>query len=1034
MAGRTRSVKSRIVVLLVLPVTALVALWAFAAAQSLQDSLRQTRARTFTEKVLRPTDQMIAALQDERRMSLSFLGDDATIGRAGFDAQRAETDRTRDLFRRSAADGDIAGATRPATRERMARLASALGGLDELRRSVDGRALDRAQALGRYTEYIELAAEIYDEVHSLDPELVRANRILRTLERARENLSREDALVTGALAAGRLGDQEHLQLVQFAGAHRFLYDDASRGLPPAERAAYERIVSGPEFTRFKDLEDRLMRGGATDRRPAVDIGAWHTSTESADAQLAGFSNAIRSATTARARDEASSVLLRLGLMGGLGLVAVVVAIVVAVRAGRRLIVESRDMAAAVSEFAHHRLPEISERARRGEPVPQEAPRAAGAFRVTEIAQIDRAFGEARREVVRAAEGEAAAHKRLNEVFVTLARRNQSLLQRLLRMLEAMQRGTEDPDELERLFELDSLATRMRRHAEGLVILSGRPSGRSWRNPVRLVDVARAAAAEVEDYARVEVVPMGRTALSGPAVADTIHLMAELIENAATFSPPSTPIRVTGQQVAHGFALEVEDRGLGIDPETMEELNRLLATDPELDLDDSARLGLFVVARLAARHGIKVTLRGSPYGGVIAIALVPPDLVVEPGEIDPAAGRRKPAPIAAGPSGAVPALAAPVPTEPGSEVPGRPSEATGPIASIGPTGFAGPTGPGTAPWGDAPGRSVSGEYTSPSTPAAPAPPGGTSEAANAGPGEYGTSGGSGEYAGTGGSGEHGTSGGSGGYASFGGTGEYATPGGTGERASSGGWGDYASSGGSGEYAGSGGSGEYTTSGRSGEYGGSGGPGEGASSGGWGEYAAPGGPGEQAGSGGSGEYGTSGGSGEGAGSGGWGDYAAPGGSGEYAAPGRSGEYGGRGGYASSYGPGEGAAAGGSGEYAASGGSGEGSASGGAGEYSSSSRGGEGSGRGAGGVEHPPTLTTGELPLPRRRRQASLAPQLRRAAPPEPPAAEDDDEPAVRSPEAARDLMATMQRGWRRGRDEAEPGGGGERGPEHPGGGGE
>ncbi|MFB4317838.1 nitrate- and nitrite sensing domain-containing protein [Actinomadura sp. 21ATH] len=881
MAGRTRSVKSRIVILLVLPVTALVALWAFAAAQSLQDSLRQTRARTFTEKVLRPTDQMIAALQDERRMSLSFLGDDATIGRAGFDAQRAETDRTRDLFRRSAADGDIAGATRPATRDRMARLASALTGLDELRRSVDGRALDRSQALGRYTEYIELAAEIYDEVHSLDPELVRANRILRTLERARENLAREDALVTGALAAGRLEGQEHLQLVQLAGAHRFLYDDASRGLPPAERAAYERIVSGPEFTRFKDLEDRLMRGGATDQRPAVDIGAWHTSTESADAQLAGFSNEIRSGTTARARDEANSVLLRLGLMGGLGLVAVVVAIVVAVRAGRRLIVESRDMAATVSEFAHHRLPEISERARRGEPVPQEAPRASGAFRVTEIAQIDRAFGEARREVVRAAEGEAAAHKRLNEVFVTLARRNQSLLQRLLRMLEGMQRATEDPDELERLFELDSLATRMRRHAEGLVILSGRPSGRSWRNPVRLVDVARAAAAEVEDYARVEVVPMGRTALTGPAVADTIHLMAELIENAAAFSPPSTPIRVTGQQVAHGFALEVEDRGLGIDPETMAELNRLLATDPELDLDDSARLGLFVVARLAARHGIKVTLRGSPYGGVIAIALVPPELVVEPGEIDAAARRRAPAPIAAGPSGTVPALAAPVPTGPasGGEPAHRPSEATGPIATIGPTGFAGPTGPGTTPPADRPGAPLWGDAPAPQTD---------------GPG----------------------------------------------------------------------------------------PGEGASPAGTGGYALPSRPGE---------------------------YTSPGGTEGHASPGASGEYASSGGYASGGAEGHGAS-GETGEYASSGGSGE---------YASFS---------GGAGEHPPTLTTGELPLPRRRRQASIAPQLKRSPQEEEPAAE--DEPVARSPEAARDLMATMQRGWRRGRDEAAPDGG-EQGPEGPGG---
>ncbi|WP_165970367.1 nitrate- and nitrite sensing domain-containing protein [Actinomadura sp. 6K520] len=629
--------------LLVPPVTALVVLWGVAATTSLQDSLRQARAQTFTTKVLEPTDEVIAALQDERRMSLSALGDDATIGRAGFEAQREATDRAHAAFRASAEDEEIRGATRPVTRQRMTRLADSLGGLEPLRAEVDDRDLGRAEAMARYTEYIEMAAEIYDEVHSMDPEFVRQNRVLRTLENARENLSREDALVTGALAAGRLSEDERLQLVEFAGAHRFLYGDAARELQGSYRVRYEQIVSGPDFRRFEGLQNRLMQGGPAGGRPGVDVGAWHTATEAVDAQLAALSSEIRAENTRRAGDEANAVLLRLGLTGGLGLLAVIAAILIAIRAGRRLIVESRAMAAAVDEFAQHRLPLINERARRGEEPLEELPaggagddgrdggRDSGRFRVTEVDQIDRAFAQTRRAVVRAAENEARANRRLNEIFVTLARRNQSLLQRLLRMLETMQRDTEDPDELERLFELDALATRMRRHAEGLVILSGRPSGRTWADPVRMVDVARAAASEVEDYTRVEVVPMGRAALLGPAVADTIHLIAELIENAAVFSPPNTTVRVTGQEVAHGFVMEVEDRGLGIAPDMLAELNRLLATAPELDLDDSARLGLFVVARLSARHGIKVTLRPSPYGGITAIALIPRELVAQPPE-------------------------------------------------------------------------------------------------------------------------------------------------------------------------------------------------------------------------------------------------------------------------------------------------------------------------------------------------------------------------------------------------------------------
>ncbi|WP_160573698.1 sensor histidine kinase [Actinomadura physcomitrii] len=644
MTRRARSVRTRIVILLVPPIIALVALWGFAAGGTLGDALRQARSRTFTDKVVRPTDAMIDALQNERRMSLSYLGDDATIGRAGFDAQRAQTDRTRAAFRRSAADPAVRGAAAPETRRRMAELAASLGELDTVRSLVDRRLIDRAQALARYTGFIDLAAEIYSETRSSDDRIARDTRLLDTLERARENLSQEDALITGALAAHKLSGTEHRRLVELSGTRRFLYGESTGALPAADRDRYKAIVAGPEFTLFTRLEEQLIAAGATKGRPPVDVGAWHTSTESVNAELVGLSSGIRAATSQRAAQKADAVLLRLALTGGLGLLAVVAAIVIAVRMGRRLIRESRDLAGEVAAFTQDQIPAITERARRGEPVGDAEPATRPAFTVTEIGRIDAAFTEARRAVVRASAGEAAAHRRLNEVFVTLARRNQSLLQHLLGLLERMERDTEDPDALAGLFELDHLATRMRRHAEGLVILSGRPSGRSWRHPVRLMDVARAAASEVADFTRVEVVPMGHAALSGRAVADTIHLLAELIENAAAFSPPTTMIRVTGTEVAHGFAIEVEDRGLGLSPAEQDRLNALLATDPEIDFDGSVQLGLFVVARLAARHGVKVTLRPSGYGGVTAIVLIPQELVIEPpgarrGEVDAGPGDR-----------------------------------------------------------------------------------------------------------------------------------------------------------------------------------------------------------------------------------------------------------------------------------------------------------------------------------------------------------------------------------------------------------
>ncbi len=179
-----------------------------------------------------------------------------------------------------------------------------------------------------------------------------------------------------------------------------------------------------------------------------------------------------------------------------------------------------------------------------------------------------------------------------------------LLHRQLTLLDAMERRTENPAELEDLFRLDHLTTRMRRHAEGLIILSGGSPGRAWRKPVRMVDVVRAAVGEVEDYARVIVRPFPGTGLLGSAVADVTHLIAELVENAAVYSPPQTQVTVQGEVVAHGFCLEIDDRGLGLSEQALAEINQRLAVEQEFDLADTDRLGLFVVSRLARRHGIR----------------------------------------------------------------------------------------------------------------------------------------------------------------------------------------------------------------------------------------------------------------------------------------------------------------------------------------------------------------------------------------------------------------------------------------------
>jgi signal transduction histidine kinase len=323
------------------------------------------------------------------------------------------------------------------------------------------------------------------------------------------------------------------------------------------------------------------------------------------------------------------ILLRLFLVGGGGLAAVIVSALLLLGFGNRITRELTGLRRAARTLADERLPSVVSRLRQGEDVDvaAEAPPLALPTRTREVTETADAFSAVQRTAMEAAVGQAQLRKAVSSVFRSLARRNQSLLQRQLKMLDEMERGTHDPDALAQLFRLDHLTTRMRRHAEGLIILSGAAPGRSWRKPVPIIEVLRGALGEVEDYVRVDLATDSPDFMHGAAVADVTHLLAELIENAASYSPPTTRIQVRGQRVAAGYAIEIEDRGLGIPADTLSLLNERLARPPEFDLADSDRLGLFVVSRLAARHGVRIALRTSAYGGTTAIVLLPAPLVV-----------------------------------------------------------------------------------------------------------------------------------------------------------------------------------------------------------------------------------------------------------------------------------------------------------------------------------------------------------------------------------------------------------------------
>jgi signal transduction histidine kinase len=362
---------------------------------------------------------------------------------------------------------------------------------------------------------------------------------------------------------------------------------------------------------LRDLRDRVAAG----QIPAIGAYDAYTTAIEDVGTVEGALAAVRSEHTASPTTVATAAV---------GLLAIVVSLLISVRIGRGLVGELVGLRNSALDLAGRRLPAAIGRLRAGQEidVAAEAPLPAGRPGEDEVAQVAEALAVVQRAAIEAAVERAEVVSSVAGVFLNLARRSQALVHRQLTLLESMERRVDDPGDLEDLFRLDHLATRMRRHAEGLIILSGSAPGRGWRRPVPLMDVVRAAASEVEDFARVDVRRMPPVRVVGEAVADLTHLVAELVENATGFSPPYSRVLVRGTQESSDCVIEVEDRGLGMGGPALIDANRRIAEAQPGDLFDSDRLGLYVVSRLARRHGISVALRTSAQGGTIAVVVLP----------------------------------------------------------------------------------------------------------------------------------------------------------------------------------------------------------------------------------------------------------------------------------------------------------------------------------------------------------------------------------------------------------------------------
>lgn len=307
------------------------------------------------------------------------------------------------------------------------------------------------------------------------------------------------------------------------------------------------------------------------------------------------------------------------------LVALILAFIVAGMVARSMSRAMRRLRGAAFEIAETRLPSMVDQLSRTDPGRVDTTVAPIPINSQdEIGEVARAFDQVHREAVRLAAEQALLRGNVNAIFTNLSQRNQGLIQRQLTLITELENNEADPDQLAHLFQMDHLATRMRRNGENLLVLAGEEPGRQWNQPIPLVDVLRAAASEVEAYDRIELVGIPETDIHGSAVTDLVHLLAELLENATTFSSPQTKVRVTATRLPDGRVMvEIHDKGIGLTAEDFADINHKLAEPPTVDVEIAKRMGLFVVGRLSDRHGIRVQLRPSgEQAGTTSLVMLP----------------------------------------------------------------------------------------------------------------------------------------------------------------------------------------------------------------------------------------------------------------------------------------------------------------------------------------------------------------------------------------------------------------------------
>ncbi len=590
---------------------------------------------TTMQATVAPGTQFASQVEEERRLSLLRLGGDKSAT-APLAKQRKDLDTA--LAGLQSLSANLIKLNPDALKQGDAAFKKLLGQLPQIRQGVDSGQAKATDVYGYYnllTEVIKLGLQGLAKT-APDPVTAVEESTATALFDVADAMSRGHALAVGGVANGGLTVEEYQEFSRQVGRYHTGLDSAVPILTKPQQARYGQLVASEDWKRLVAVENALLLRGPRpstvdpdDRPLPVSAADWQDAMAKVNAQLLDMYSEHHRYAEGFAADTGRKTFVNSLIGGGIVLILTIIATLVAIRLSNRVVKRMKRLRAETLELADVRLPRMVNRLRGGEQIDIDREVPSLDYGADELGQVAEAFNKAQRTAVAAAAQEAEIQNGVKAVFLNIAHRSQVVVRRQLEVLDKAEREQEDPDQLESLFQLDHLATRARRNAENLIILGGERPGRQWRNPVPLVEIVRSAIGETEHYRRVHTTRLPDLSIVGSAVGDLIHLLAELVDNATAFSPPDSRVEVRGNTVGKGVVVEVEDQGLGIPRDEREGINDYLQDPPDfgvMALSEEARLGLFVVSQLAARHGISVTLVDSAYGGIRAIVLVRSALV------------------------------------------------------------------------------------------------------------------------------------------------------------------------------------------------------------------------------------------------------------------------------------------------------------------------------------------------------------------------------------------------------------------------